>query len=63
MSVMNALSSPAPARKAPTQPLSWDWVNDWMELDTSLRQLEQRHCWNWRRDLAELEQDLESLKP
>lgn len=58
---MSTACPPAPQRKAPTQPLGWDWVNDWIELDTGLRKLEQRHCWNWRRDLSELEQDLDSL--
>jgi hypothetical protein len=51
----------SPARKAKTQPLGWDWVSDWITLDTSLRELEQRHCWNWRRDLDEITQDMDQL--
>lgn len=49
------------ARKAPTQPLGWDWVNDWIELDGGLRELERRHCWNWRRDLDEIDRDMQEL--
>ena len=35
--------APAPRVKSQTQPLSWDWVADWIELDTRLRDLEARH--------------------
>jgi hypothetical protein len=58
---MNVAPPISSARKAKTQPLGWDWVTDWIALDTSLRELEQRHCWNWRRDLDEITQDMDQL--
>jgi hypothetical protein len=58
---MTPAGTAARPRKAPTQPLGWDWVTDWIALDTSLRELERRHCWNWQRDKDEIERDLDEL--
>ena len=41
---MTPASLPTPPRtKSPTQPLGWDWVADWIDLDARLRDLEARH--------------------
>ena len=50
-----------PTRSA-TQPLNWDWVSEWSELETAVHEVESRVRWDWERELELLHRELDRLE-
>lgn len=57
---MSIATPPSPLRSA-TQPLEWDWVSDWTQLEIAVRETESVYAWDWRRELRELQEALDDL--
>jgi hypothetical protein len=54
--------APPPSRpRSTTQPLEWDWVKDWSNLEIAVREAEFTYAWDWRRELDELHKALDDL--